>query len=75
MAARSPGSASRRSTRPIAIEAAGGGIDVDIPGAATTGITGAEAALDELFVDGEAGADTFSVVGPVASLIKLVTNQ
>jgi Ca2+-binding RTX toxin-like protein len=59
----------------IAIEGAGGGIDVDIPGAATTRITGAEAALDELFVNGEAGADTFSVVGPVASLIKLVTNQ
>jgi hypothetical protein len=59
----------------ITVEAVGGGVDVDIPGAATTHVIGAEAALDELFVNGEAGADTFSVVGPVASLIKLVTNQ
>jgi Ca2+-binding RTX toxin-like protein len=59
----------------ITVEAAGGGIDIAIPGAATTRVTGSEAALDELFVNGQAGNDTFSVVGPVGSLIKLVTNQ
>jgi Ca2+-binding RTX toxin-like protein len=59
----------------ITVEAVGGGIDVAIPGAATTRVVGSEAALDELFVNGQAGNDTFSVTGPVASLIKLATNQ
>jgi Ca2+-binding RTX toxin-like protein len=59
----------------ITVEAAGGGVNVAIPGAATTRVIGSEAALDELLVNGQAGNDMFSVIGPVDSLIKLVTNQ
>ena len=48
----------------ITVEAAGGGIDGRDRGAATTRVTARRLALDELFVNGQAGNDTCSVIGP-----------
>lgn len=59
----------------ITVTPVGGAVETTIPGAATTRVTGSEAALDGLYVNGMEGTDTFDVVGPVATLIQLFLDQ
>ena len=58
----------------ISVTAVNGAVETAVPGGATTRVTGSEAALDELYVNGGDGADVIDVIGPVASLIQFFAN-
>jgi Ca2+-binding RTX toxin-like protein len=58
----------------ISVAAVNGAIETTVPAGATTRVTGSEAALDELYVNGGDGNDVIDVFGPVTSLIQFFAN-